>query len=416
MSLPSNSSGGAAAGPALRPSFAEFVALLALMMGMTAFSIDNLLPAFAVIGADFALTDPNRVQLLVYAYLIGIGVAQLFYGTISDVVGRRPALAAGMAIYAGGCILALMAQSFETLIVARVVQGVGAAAGRVLAVAIVRDRVEGREMARVMSLVLMVFLTVPIVAPAIGSLILLAGSWHLIFMAMLALAVVLTAWFMLRMPETLHPEYRKPFSLRAIGAGIMVTLTTRRSVGYTLAVGFMTGALMTYVGSASQIFQTDVYVLGAWFPAVFAGVAVLMAAASFLNAALVRQVGMRRLSHGAVCGFVAVSAAMVAAAVAYHGRPPLLLLCGLIAAAQFLFALCASNFNSIAMEPLGAVAGTAASFIGAFTTLMAALLALAIGRAFDGTVLPLTLGYFGLGALTVLCVLWAEKWRLFGHQ
>ncbi len=411
----SQSSGGPAPASPLRPGFGEFVALLALMMGMTAFSIDNLLPAFGVIGADFALTDPNRVQLLVYAYLIGIGAAQLIYGTLSDVVGRRPALAAGMLIYAGGCVLALVAQSFETLILARVVQGVGAAAARVMAVAIVRDRVEGREMARIMSLVLMVFLTVPIVAPAIGSLILMAGSWHLIFVAMLALAVALTTWFMLRMPETLHPEYRKPFSLRAIGAGMVTTLTNRRAVGYTLAVGFMTGALMTYVGSASQIFQTDIYPLHEWFAAVFASVAALMAVGSFLNASLVRRIGMRRLSHGAACGFVAVSALLVGASLAYAGRPPLLVLCGLIAAAQFLFALCVSNFNSIAMEPLGAVAGTAASFMGAFTTLMAAMLALGIGQAYDGTVLPLTMGYLGLGALTVLSVLWAEKWRLFGH-
>lgn len=399
-----------------RPGFGEFVAILALMMGITAFSIDNLLPAFGAITADFPISDPNRVQLLVYAYLIGIGVAQLVYGTLSDVVGRRPAFLAGMVIYAAGCVLALLAPSFETLIAARVVQGVGAAAGRVLAIAIVRDRVEGREMARIMSLVLMVFLTVPILAPAAGSLILMAGSWHLIFAAMLALAVVLTLWFMARMPETLHPAYRKPFSLTAIADGIRVTVTTRRAMGYTLAVGFMTGALMIYIGSAAQIFQTDIYELHEWFPAVFAAVAAVMAVASFLNAALVRRIGMRRLSHSALCGFVLVAAAMLATSAAYDGRPPLLVICGFIAACQFLFALCVSNFNSIAMEPLGAVAGTAASFIGAFTTLMAALLALAIGAMYDSTVLPLASGYLSLGVLTLLSVFWAEKWRLFGHQ
>lgn len=398
-----------------RPPFAEFVALIALLMGMTAFSIDNLLPAFAAIRADFALEDPNRVQVMVYAYLLGIGAAQFFYGPLSDVLGRRPILFAGLAIYAAATVAALFAHDFTVLVVARLVQGIGAASGRVLAVAIVRDRFEGREMARIMSLSMMVFLTVPIVAPAIGSAILAFGSWHMIFVAMLLLAVLIWAWFGIRMPETLHPEYRVAFSFIAIGRGMLLTLRTRRAVGYAFAMGLMMGALMAYIGSASQVFQTDVYKLGNLFPVAFAAVAGIMAVASFINASLVRRIGMRRLSHGGVCGFIAVGAVMVAATVAFEGRPPLLLFCGLIAAAQFLFALTVPNFNSMAMEPLGAVAGTASSFIGGFTTLLSSLLGFLVGRAFDGTVLPLSLGYLVLGALALVFVLWAEKGRLFAH-
>lgn len=400
----------------LRPPFAEFVAIIALLMGMTAFSIDNLLPAFGAIRADFALADPNEVQVLVYAYLFGIGVAQFFYGPISDVMGRRPILFAGLAIYAAGGVIALFAPDFGTLVAARLVQGIGAAAGRVLAVAIVRDRFEGREMARIMSLSMMVFLTVPIIAPALGSLILVLGSWHLIFLAMLVLAGLVWGWFGLRMPETLHPEYRIPFSFLSIGRGIIVTLRSRRTLGYAMAIGLMMGSLMAYVGSASQVFQTDVYRLGHLFPVAFAAVAAIMAVASFLNAALVRRLGMRRLSHGGMCGFVAAGAAMVAAAIVFDGKPPVVLFCALVAAGQFLFALTVPNFNSIAMEPLGAVAGTASSFIGGFTTLMSSVLGYLVGRAFDGTVLPLSLGYLVLGAIAALFVLWAEKGRLFGHQ
>lgn len=404
-------------GPAIRPPpFAEFVALIALLMGMTAFSIDNLLPAFGAITADFSLSNPNDVQVLVYAYLLGIGMAQFFYGPISDVVGRRPILFAGLAVYVAGSLIALVTQDFQVLVAARFIQGVGAAAGRVLAVAIVRDRFEGREMARIMSLSMMVFLSVPIVAPALASAILVFGSWHLIFVAMLGLAVVLWAWFGLRMPETLHPEYRLPFSFRGIASGIRLTLNTRRSMGYMLAMGLMMGSLMAYVGSSSQVFQTDVYKLGPMFAAVFAGVAGVMAVAAFLNAALVRRIGMRRLSHGGVCGFAAVGAMMVVASLAYDGKPPLLLLCALVAAGQFLFALTVPNFNSMAMEPLGAVAGTASSFIGGFTTLMSSVLGFVVGRAFDGTVLPLSLGYLVLGVGGLLFALWAEKGRLFGHQ
>lgn len=399
----------------LQPPFVEFVALIALLMGMTAFSIDNLLPAFGAIRADFALANPNHVQVMVYAYLIGIGAAQFLYGPMSDVFGRRPILFAGLAVYVAGTLIAVFAQDFGILIAARFIQGAGAAAGRVLAVAIVRDRFEGREMARIMSLTMMVFLTVPIVAPALGSMILAFGSWHLIFIAMLALVLLLWVWFGLRMPETLHPEYRMPFSMRAIGHGMRLTLTTRRAVGYSVGMSLMMGCLMGYVGSASQVFQTDIYKLGHLFPVVFAAVAGVMALAAFVNASLVRRIGMRRLSHGGVVGFTVAGAAMVAASYAFAGRPPLLLMCGLIATGQFLFALTVPNFNSMAMEPLGAVAGTASSFIGGFTTLMGALIGFGVGHAFDGTVLPLSLGYMVLGAAAVLCALWAEKGRLFGH-
>ena len=393
------------------PAFREFVAIIALMMGLMAFSIDNLLPAFPAIHADFPTTSPNDVQMMVYAYLIGIGSAQLLFGTLSDVMGRKPVLMAGLIIYVAGSLLAAFTESFSMLLFARLVQGIGGAAGRVLAVAIVRDRFEGHEMARVMSLAMMVFLTVPIVAPALGSVILLAGSWRYIFAAMLGLALILSVWFGARMPETLRPELRMPFSLAAIGAGMLTTLRTRRAVGYSTAMGLLLSALMTYIGTASQIFETDVYQIGHWFPALFAAVAGLMAVASFLSASLVRKVGMRRLSHFGIVGFTVVAGVMVLAAALFGGRPPLLLFCLLIALAQFLFALTMPNFNALAMEPLGAVAGTASSFIGAYTTLMSALFAFLAGRLFDGTVMPVSATYLVFGALSILCARWAEGGR-----
>lgn len=393
------------------PSFVEFVAIIALMMGLMAFSIDNLLPAFPAIHTDFPTVHGNDVQMMVYAYLIGIGAAQLVFGTLSDVFGRKPVLMAGLVIYAAGSLLAAFTDSFAMLLGARLVQGVGGAAGRVLAVAIVRDRFEGHEMARVMSLVMMVFLTVPIVAPALGSLILLAGSWRYIFAAMLGLALILSIWFGARMPETLKPHFRMPFSLSAIGSGMLVTVGTRRSLGYATAMGLMLSALMTYVGTASQVFETDVYQLGPWFPALFALVAGLMAVASFVSASLVRKVGMRRLSHAGMLGFTIMAALMVLTVVLYGGRPPLLVFCVLIAGAQFLFALTVPSFNALAMEPLGAIAGTASSFIGSYTTLMSALFALLAGRLFDGTVLPLSATYLVFGALALVSARWAEGGR-----
>ncbi len=398
------------------PSFLEFVAIIALMMGLTAFSIDNLLPAFDPIRRDFAVPRAGDLQLIVTAFMIGFGIMQLVFGTISDVIGRKPALMIGLAVYALGCALAAVTDNFTILLVARVIQGMGAAAGRVLSVAIVRDRFKGRDMARVMSLSMMVFLIVPVVAPTIGSGILLVGSWHLIFIAMFALGVVLAVWFGVRMPETLHPEHRVPFSVAGIVGGMKLTLRTRRAVGYATGMGLMMGSLMAYVGSAQQIFDTEVYHLGVWFPVAFSSVAAVMSVASFLNSKLVRTVGMRHLSHGGMIGFAVVGGVQVVLALVYDGHPPLFVFCALVALNQALFALTVPNFNSMAMEPLGAIAGTASSFIGFYTTLLGAALGMVFGQAVAGSVLPLSASYLVLGVLATLAALWAEKGKLFGAQ
>ncbi len=395
------------------PSVVEFVTLIALMMGLTALSIDNLLPAFGPIQADFGIAAENELQLLIYVYMIGFAVMQLVYGPLSDIVGRKPTLTVGLAIYAVGCLLSLVAPSFTVLLIARAIQGMGAAAARVLAIAIVRDCYEGREMARIMSLTMMVFITVPVFAPAIGSFTLLLGSWHLIFASMLALALVLAVWFGRRMPETLHPEYRFPFSARRIYEGVSLTVRSREAVGYSTAVGLMFGCLMGYLGSAQQIFETEIYDLGAYFPVAFGAIAAVMGLASWVNSHFVRRLGMRRLSHAGITGFLLFAVLQLVTAWAFDGRPPLLLFATILACSQFLTGLTMPNFNAMAMEPLGQVAGTASSFIGFYTTLLGAVLGMLVGLTFDGTVLPLGLGYTLLGTMSVLVVLWTEKGVLF---
>lgn len=396
--------------------FAEFVGIVALMMGLTALSIDFLLPAFPPIAESYGITDTNQLQWLVYSYMIGFAVMQLVYGPLSDIVGRRPALIGGTLVFAVGCVLALFAPSFAVLIAGRVVQGMGAAAARVLAVSIVRDRFGGRDMARVMSFVMMIFITVPIFAPALGGVVLLFADWHMIFAVMLGLGAVLIAWFGLRMPETLHPDYRMPFSVRRIADAAVQTVTNRTALGYATGMGLMTGCLMGYIGSAQQIFETEVYALGAWFPLAFALVAVAMGIAAFLNSRFVSRVGMRRMAHGALVGYVGVALLQVVLALAYGGHPPLVLFLVLMAANNFLFSLTLPNFNAMSMEPLGAIAGTASSLIGFYTTLGGALLGLVVGQSFDGTVTPLATGFLVLSAATLAVVLWTEKGRLFKPQ
>jgi MFS transporter, DHA1 family, multidrug resistance protein len=400
--------------PAAGPSFPEFVALIALMMGLTAYSIDNVLPAFEITRQRFAVENPNDVPLLVYSFMIAFAISQAFYGPASDALGRRPLLLVGVTIFTAGSLLSLVAPSFEALLGARVIQGVGAGAARVLAVAIIRDRYEGRDMARVMSLAMMVFMMVPILAPATGSGLILVGGWHAIFISMLALGLLLGLWFGMRMPETLPPGERLAFSASGFAGALRLTVTTRVCLGYTIAIGLMRGSLLAYIGSAQQILETTVYGLGAIFTLYFAVIALAQAGASLLNARMVMGIGMRRLSHGGVCGFLAVSALLLIAALLHAGKPPLGLFMGLLMLCFFLFSFTIANFNAMAMQPLGAVAGTASSFIGAVTTFFAALCGLAVARAFDGTVVPLAAGFCLLGAGALGAAAWAERGRLFG--
>lgn len=396
-----------------KPGFREFVGIVALMMAVTAISIDNLLPAFPAIHERFGIEDPNRLQHLVYLYMLGFGIGQIVYGPLSDALGRRKVLLASLAIYLAACLMAMFSQSFGWLLAARVIQGIGAAGGRVLSLAIVRDRYSGRAMASVMSLVMMVFLIVPMIAPAIGQVMLLFGSWIWVFVSMLVLGGLTAVWFGLRMPETLHAEDRRPLSLVAIGQAMKLTLTSRATVGYGTALGLMVGCIMGYVGSAEQLFDVGLYRLGVWFPAAFGIVAAAMGASTLINARLVGRLGMHFLSHAGLIAFTLVALVQVMIGLAWHGHPPLWLFLMVLCCSQFLLSFVMPNFQALAMVPVGAVAGTASSFLGFFSTLLGALCGALIGQAFDGTTLPVSIGYAVLGGLSLIVVLWTERGRLF---
>ena len=276
--------------------FKELVALVAMLMAMNALAIDSMLPALPAIGEGLGIGDANQRQWVVTAYLLGFGVTQIIYGPLADRFGRRPVLFAGVAIYVAFSAVAAFAWSFETLLIARALQGVGAASTRVLAVAIVRDQYEGRRMAQVMSLSFLVFLAVPIIAPSLGALILLLGPWRWIFAVLGLFGVGVLIWAALRLPETLKPENRMPIDLKRIGAAAWETVSNRLSIGYTLAMAVIVGCLFGFINSAQQVFEVA---LGnaAIFPVIFAMVGCAMAAASLLNASLVQRLGQRLLSH-----------------------------------------------------------------------------------------------------------------------
>jgi DHA1 family bicyclomycin/chloramphenicol resistance-like MFS transporter len=388
----------------------EFIALAAALMALNALAIDIMLPGLQEIGAALGVEDENHRQFVISAYFAGMAAALLPYGPASDRFGRRNPLLFGLTLYVIAAIAAAFAPNFETLLALRFLQGVGAASTRVIAVSIVRDRFGGRAMAEIMSLIFMIFMVIPVIAPSLGQVLMFFGNWHLIFIAMGVLAAFIGLWAYLRLPETQHPEDRRPFTFAAIGQAFAAVLTNRTSLFYTLASAVVFASLFGFINSAQQIY-VGIYGLGVMFPIIFAGIAGMMAVSSFLNSRFVARFGMRRLSHGALIVFTAVS--LVWFVWSLYGELPLIAFVALFASAMFPFGWIGSNFNAIAMEPMGHIAGSASAVQGFVQTLGGGLLGAFLGQAFDGTTTPLAAGFFGFGLLSLVLVAIGERGKLF---
>ena len=344
-------------------------------------------------------------------FLVGFGVGQFVMGPLSDRFGRRPILLGGMAVYCIASLLAIAAPSFETLLLARALQGLGTSATRVIATSIVRDCYAGRRMASVMSLAMMVFIAVPVVAPAFGQAVLLLTQWRGIFIVLMLYGVVALIWSALRMPETLpmaNGAGRSPFG--EVLDAFRQTVTNRQTLGYALVAGGVLGSLFAFVFISQQVF-TGIYQLGHYFPVAFAGVAVGTAIAGFVNSRLVGRLGMRVISHGALIGFVVIAATMLVAAKMQMLPLPLFMV--LSVSMMFAFGLMIANFTALAMEPQGHIAGTAASLYGSITTLLGIGIGATIGQDYDGTLVPFATGFLLCTLAALAVVLVVEKGRLF---
>ena len=390
--------------------FPEFVVVIASIMALNPLAMDMMLPALPDIASAFQIKDANRTQEVLSTFLIGFGIGQFIMGPLSDRFGRRPVLVDGMVLYGVASLLAIMARSFETLLLARVLQGLGTSATRVIATSIVRDCYAGRRMASVMSLAMMVFIAVPVVAPSFGQAVMLLTQWRGIFIVLALYGAFTLAWSAWRMPETLVPAERKSLAIPDVLGAFRQTITNRQTLGYALAAGFVQGALFAYVFISQQVF-VDIYKLGRYFPLAFAAAAIGVAAAGFLNARFVGRIGMRIMSHSALVGFVAVAGITMAAA--YLHTLPLWLFMPLAALMMFSFGLMTANFTALAMEPQGHIAGTASSLYGSITTLLGIGIGTIIGQDYNGTLLPFATGFFicALAALAIVAV--TEKGRLF---
>jgi MFS transporter, DHA1 family, multidrug resistance protein len=394
------------------PGMVEFICMMAGLIALTALSIDIMLPALGLIQSDFHVASANERQLVITAFILGFAGGQLFFGPLSDRIGRRPVVMAGLVFYAIASLLCIFANSFELLLAARLLQGIASASPRIMAVAIIRDRFEGRRMAEVMSFVMLVFIMVPVLAPSFGGgILLLAGNWRMIFALLTGICIAVMIWAALHLPETKPAEMREPMSLGWLAGAFGEVLRTRMTMGYTLATGAVFGSLLSYINSAQQIFS-DIYGAGEWFPVLFGSVAAAIALASLLNSRIVRRVGMRILSHASLCGFAAVALLHLG----YDqiiGQPPMWLFMLFLGGNLFCFGFIMPNFNAIAMEPMGRIAGTASSLSGALMTALGAICGWYVGQHYNGTVTPLLVGFLCFAALAFVLVLVTERGRLF---
>ena len=374
---------------------------MAVTMSLVALSIDAMLPAFPHIADGLGVENVNDVQLIISVLLVGLAIGQLFYGPLSDAVGRKPAMAVGFAIFIVGCLLSVFSTSFFMMLVGRLLQGLGAAGPRTVSLALIRDRFRGSAMAQVMSLIMTVFIIVPIVAPALGQFILLLAGWRAIFGALMALALITLVWLGLRQPETLPKSRRIGFSFVKLRAAFRMVFSNRVSMVYTAISGMVAGGIFGYINVSQQVFQVQ-YDVGLKFPLYFGLIATSIGAASVFNGSLVMKVGMHWLAFAAMVALAAMSWILLATTWLNDGHPPFVWFLINFMAIFFCNGVLFGNINSIAMEPLGHVAGTGAAVIGSISTALAILIGLVIGYAYDGTLFPIALGFTVLSTTMVV--------------
>lgn len=376
-------------GPQRRLPLPEFIAMLAFLFATLAFSIDSMLPALPEIAQALTPDDPNRAQLILTSFVAGMGLGTLFAGPISDAIGRKPAINIGMSIYMVASFAAIFADSLEFLLICRFIQGLGAAAPRIVGLALVRDLYEGREMARISSFVMMIFILVPALAPSAGQLVIWLTSWHGIFGAFILFALIGLSWLNLRQAETLPPENRRPMRMKSMLEAGREVLSNRQVMFCTIILTLGFGQMFGLLSSAQQLFG-EAYGKGDNFPLWFAAMALLSGSGTVLNAIYVVRLGMRRIAKWAYIMQTIVSGVML-----------ILLLGGFLPdtlqfPAFFLWAVSVffmagvtfGNLNALALQHMGHIAGMAASIIAAISTILAVVIAAPVGLLYNGTALP----------------------------
>jgi MFS transporter, DHA1 family, multidrug resistance protein len=392
-----------------RISSGEFTLLVALMMSIVAISIDALLPALGFIGKEIALDYPNQIQYVISMLFLGMALGQLVCGPLSDAMGRKKVLYAGILLFFCGSAVCFFATTIEGLLIGRFIQGLGVAGPYVSAISIVRDKYAGNEMARIMSLVMMIFIMVPAIAPSVGQAVLLVSSWRYIFVLDIVYALIIGVWIFWRLEETLPKEHRIPFTGKGFADGFKEVISNYSTMCYTLCMGLFFGSFMGYLNSSQQIFQ-ELFATGKMFTVYFGVLALLFGAASMVNARFVQKWGMEYLCNRATLGIIMSSGVFLVLQLI----TPAALWSFLIYAAVlfFCFGLVFGNVNAMAMEPMGHVAGIASAVIGASSSILSMVIGTAIGQMYDNTLIPMTCGFLFLATLCLIILNLAKQRKL----
>ncbi len=388
----------------------ETIAMMALVMALQALAVDAMLPALGFIAGDLGVTDPNRRQLVIGAFMLASGFASLFPGSLADRYGRRPVLLSCIGLYIVFSIGCALVTSFDALLVMRVLQAIGCGGLAVLPGAIIRDRFSGDQMAKQMSIISVVFLVVPMLAPSIGQIVLLFAGWRWIFVFLAAMAVIMGTWVFIRLPETLNPEYRQPIRPMAIAVNMAGAATNRSAIGYVLGGAMTFGGLIGYVNCSQQL-VAEHFGAGETFPLLFGLSALMMAMANFSNSRIVERFGARRVSHTAVLAFIAVSAVQVW--FASGTGQTLWQFMPLMIMNMVLIGFIGANFGSIALQPFASTAGSASSMHAFLRMVIGSVIGIAVGQAYNDTALPLAIALLVSGLLSLSLVLFSEKGKLF---
>jgi MFS transporter, DHA1 family, multidrug resistance protein len=386
----------------------ELIVLMALLMSLQAFGIDAMLPALGVMGGDLGAVGNER-QFVIGAYFLGSGIGAFFPGAFADRFGRRPVLAVGLVVYVVLSIACALVQDFHTLIGLRLIQGLGCAGLSVVPAAIVRDRVGGDRMARLMSLIMMIFLAVPLVAPAIGQVLLNLVGWRMIFGSMTIMGVVVGTWIWLRLPESLAPENRQDIEIPTILANMRTALLNRAAIGYVIGSALVFGSLFGFLNSSQQLIGEH-FGAGQNFAIIFGAAVLGMVAANFTNSRIVERFGARRVSHAALLVFILAS---VAQYLSSGPEQELWEFVPILAVSMATMGFIGANFSSIAMQPFAHIAGAASSAQTSLRMVSGALLGSAIGLAYDGTARPLATAMLACGLIALAMILFSERGRLF---
>ena len=372
-----------------------FVVLVAAMMGISAFGTDAILPIFPIVGDLYELKgeNANSVQLLVYIFMLGFSLTQLAFGLLADFLGRKPILLLGLLIYTLASVAIFWVNSFNGLLAIRFFQGIGLAAPRVLSLAVVRDAMSGREMARVASFAMMIFLLVPILAPSIGQIFTNFFGWESVFYLFAFCGIVLMFSIMKFLPETLPKPVRKKPNLKTIWEMLKISFTHRPTFIYMLIMSLMFSMMMIYIGQAEQIYGSVVYKLGDKFSLAFAATALGMVFASFLNSRIVLRYSLHRIVFYALLFNLIADFSLLGISLISGGKPPFFLFLILMITHMFFGNLCMPNINAIVLQPYQRTAGTVSAVIGTVMSILGLGVAHFVAGQFNGTVIPLTLGF-----------------------